>query len=314
MKTFEYTCRDGGGRAVRGAVEAADRAAAVRALSARGLAAVSLSERAGAPARRARRAALRWWALPCAAVALALAAALLWPRRPPAGAGQGEVAASARAAPAAPRPGRTAPGPGAGDPADAWREGEGAPAPAAHGDGATHGAAAAVGEGSVREGPGEAPEAPAPQAFGRNYREPLFRREAEQMLALYAEPGRAVPPTPFGADFERDALAALEESVVVTAEDSPEDAGRKELVAWMKEDMRRFLAGGGTVAGFFAELERRQEQEAGLLNEARRILHEIARDGGGEEALAAHRALNGELAAKGIAPLPLPRRLRAAGE
>ncbi|MCL1922055.1 MAG: hypothetical protein FWG50_13460, partial [Kiritimatiellaeota bacterium] len=71
---------------------------------------------------------------------------------------------------------------------------------------------------------------------------------------------------------------------------------------------------GGTVAGFFAELERRQEQEAGLLNEARRILHEIARDGGGEEALAAHRALNEELAAKGIAPLPLPRRLRAAGE
>ncbi|MCL1921864.1 MAG: type II secretion system F family protein, partial [Kiritimatiellaeota bacterium] len=69
MKTFEYTCRDGGGRAVRGAVEAADRAAAVRALSARGLAAVSLSERA-APRRGRPLAALRW-ALPCATAALA---------------------------------------------------------------------------------------------------------------------------------------------------------------------------------------------------------------------------------------------------
>jgi len=141
-------------------------------------------------------------------------------------------------------------------------------------------------------------------------KEPLFRREAEQMLALYAQPGVTVPPTPFSPGFEEDALAALAEDVVVTDADSPGDARRKELVAWMKEDMRRFLAGGGTVKGFFGLVAKRQEEEAELLNEARRVLHALAREGGAEEVLAAHRDLNEALAAKGIAPLPLPGRLR----
>jgi len=151
--------------------------------------------------------------------------------------------------------------------------------------------------------------------FVADPKEPLFKREAEQMLALYVQPGMTVPPTPFGVGFEEDALVALAEDIVVTAEDLPEDVEKKELVAWMKEDMRRHLAGGGTVAGFFALMEKRQDEEAGFLNEARAILHDLLTSEGDTDAiLAAHRALNEVLAEKGIAPLPLPGLLRRAEE
>ena len=141
-------------------------------------------------------------------------------------------------------------------------------------------------------------------------KEPLFRRETEQMLALYVRPGMVVPPTPLSPDIERDAIASLSEDIVITGDDTPENEQQKELVAWMKEDMRKFLAGGGTAREFFQMMEKRQEEEAELLLEARRILYELAKGGDSTATLEAHRELNEVLNTKGIAPLPLPRQFR----
>jgi len=314
MKTFSYTSRDRDGRLKKGTVQAADRAGAMREVRAAGGVPLSVAEArpgAGAGAFPVTRRAMAF----AAALLVAAAAAgvfLLAPRGKPAEESQ---AAAQQGKPA----GKPAGGAGVVKPpptvAPTVEEGLG---PRVE-EGGAHPA-------GVRPAAGGSGGAAAPAAEAAGYaenvslvfvtdrKEPLFRREAEQMLALYVQPGQAVPPTPFGRGFEEDALAALAEDIVVTAEDSPEDVERKELVAWMKEDMRRHLAGGGTVAEFFALMERRQEEEAGLLQEARRLMHEFAREGDRDGALAAHRALNEVLAEKGIAPLPLPGLLRRAGE
>ena len=310
MRTFEYTSRDKDGRLKRGTVQAADRAGAMREVRAGGGVPLSVSE-----ARRAPGASAAGWrrALPWAALAVPVAVAGLWllrggsPGPAPVPGPDGGAPPRARAQRPVQEPGGAAGAEGPEADSQPARQGGGGAPPAD-----APPAAARTG-GGAEAPPGEAPGAVS-DVFLRNMREPLFRREAEQMLALYVEPGRAVPPTPFGRGFEEDALAALAEDIVVTAEDPPEDAERKELVAWMKDDMRGFLAGGGTVAEFFALMERRQEEEAELLSEARRILHGLAREGDREGALDAHRALNEVLAEKGIAPLPLPGLLRRAVE
>ena len=307
MRRYRYEARDGRGVLARGAVEAESRPAALARLRRDGLVPVSVGEDTagvgvGAP---------QWRRLALLALPVAAAAALwFWLARGPQPAA-GQDGGTATLPPVEARQPRT-PRPAAlvadaGLDADAAPEEGGDPLPAAVAPPASNPAAG----GTPPVSAGRLPEGEAGPALEEAARkEPLFRREAEQMLALYVQPGMVVPPTPFSAGFEADALAALAEDIVVTGEDTPEEAQRKELVAWMKEDMRQHLAGGGTVAGFFALMEKRQEEESGLLQEARRLMHELAREGDREAALAAHGALNEVLAEKGIAPLPLPRQLR----
>ena len=308
MKTFSYTSRDKDGRLKKGVMQAADRAGAMREVKAMGGVPLSVTEaRAGTGGGfPAGRRALLWASL---LVPVALAAVWFWwpaARDGKTPLGDGGKTLSARPVNPTGRNARdTMPEQPVTNVSVARQEGgETLPAdmpPTARG-----------GDASVTSVPPEPPSENVSLVFVANRKEPLFRREAEQMLALYVQPGRVVPPTPFGRGFEGDALAALAEDIVVTAEDSPEDVEQKELVAWMKDDMRKFLAGGGTVAEFFALMEKRQEEEAELLSEARRLLHELVREGDRNAALEAHRALNEVLAEKGITPLPLPGLLRRA--
>jgi len=309
MKTFSYTSRGRDGHLKKGVVPAADRAGAMREVKAMGGVPLSVTEvRAGTGggSPSGRRALL--WAL--LVVPVALAAVWLW--RPAARDGKtplGDGGKTLSARPVNPT-GRNV--------RDTVQEpitnalavrqgGEAFPEDVPP--------TARAGDASTTPVPSKSPPENVSLVFVTNRKEPLFRREAEQMLALYVEPGRGIPPTPFGSGFEEDALAALAEDIVVTAEDLPEDVERKELVAWMKDDMRKFLAGGGTVAEFFALMEKRQEEESELLNEARAILHDLLSNEGDMDAmLATHRALNEALAEKGIAPLPLPGLLRRAEE
>ncbi len=143
-------------------------------------------------------------------------------------------------------------------------------------------------------------------------KEPLFKFETEQMLALYATPGMNVPPTPFSPDFEQDMLESLKTDIVITSDDTPENIQKKELVAWMKDDLRKHIANGGSVEEFFTIIEKRQEEEAELLQEARRLIYLVDKEGNTRETQEAHRALNEALKEKGIAPLPLPGNLRRA--
>ena len=198
-------------------------------------------------------------------------------------------------------------------------------------------------------GPGNgSPEtdgAPAPEA--RAGRDGVFAFPAEAYLARFAEPGR-----PAKAKGEGDALQpsrlsrtsreerdeefrkSLREPIRIASTDFTEVVDLKRIVTGMKLEMRAYLAGGGTVERYLAELERRQRLEISYRENAERRLAEMLEEagraaarpqGGASQAPADAESrpdpcqaaysywlkANAQLQAMGIYPLPLPDALRA---
>ena len=141
---------------------------------------------------------------------------------------------------------------------------------------------------------------------------PLFRYPSENYLALYAIPGEEVPPTPEPNDFEQDMKNALVAPIEIDPDDTDADIEKKNIVAGMKEELRQWLKDGGTVSGYMDQVKDRQSQEAALVGEARRVSHEIlaGENVDPERALNVWVEENKKLTERGIAPIPMPRRLR----
>ena len=125
-------------------------------------------------------------------------------------------------------------------------------------------------------------------------RETVFQSSAEKQLARFAEPGRAVKngfnraerrndqmdPTrsarlntlvPAEADFR----ACLKEPIRIASTDFTEVVDLKRIVAGMKNEMRAYLAGGGTAEGYIAELEKRQKLEISYRERAEQKLNRM---------------------------------------
>ena len=138
---------------------------------------------------------------------------------------------------------------------------------------------------------------------------PVFRFAAERWLARYAEPGRKPPATggtpvvpvngqdarspsetggtpvapdaakiaaphtsrPSSADFE----TALREPIRIASTDFTEVVDLKRIVTGMKREMRAYIAGGGTVEQYLAELEKRQRLEISYRDNAERRPNEM---------------------------------------
>ena len=184
---------------------------------------------------------------------------------------------------------------------------------------------------------------------------PVFRFAAEAWLARYAEPGRQPSSTggtsvaldaakmaalhagdspagavalattdgrdgslsrPISTDFE----AALREPIRIASTDFTEVVDLKRIVTGMKREMNAYLAGGGTVEGYLAELEKRQKLEVSYRERAEQKLNDMlngqdARSPSGRNSLKAAYAYwlkaNAQLQAMGIYPLALPDALRS---
>ena len=164
---------------------------------------------------------------------------------------------------------------------------------------------------------------------------PVFAHAAERWLARYAEPGRgaqagpgaenglartrsAASAPPSAADFE----AALREPIRIASTDFTEVVDLKRIVAGMKREMKAYLAGGGTVDGYLAELEKRQRLELSYRERAEQRLNELLReqkgdgrrqDGGSpyKVAYAYWLKANASLKSMGIYELALPDELRS---
>ena len=188
---------------------------------------------------------------------------------------------------------------------------------------------------------------------------PVFRFTSERWLARFAEPGRqpsatggapvapdaakmAAPHTsrPSAADFE----AALREPIRIASTDFTEVVDLKRIVTGMKREMRAYIAGGGTLEGYLAELEKRQRLEISYRDNAERRLNDMlngqdarspsatgetpvpdaakmaaphagGQDARGRDSLKAAYAYwlkaNAQLQAMGIYPLALPDALRS---
>ena len=70
-------------------------------------------------------------------------------------------------------------------------------------------------------------------------------------------------------------MACLKEPVRVASTDFTEVVDLKRIVAGMKREMRAYLAGGGKVEGYLAELETRQKLEISYRERAERKLSEL---------------------------------------
>ena len=132
-------------------------------------------------------------------------------------------------------------------------------------------------------------------------RETAFQSPAEAWLARFAEPGRMVengfnrleraghaegredsgnptrstrsarPNSPAHDDF----VACLKEPVRVASTDFTEVVDLKRIVAGMKREMRAYLAGGGTVEQYLAELAKRQRLEISYRENAEKRLGQM---------------------------------------
>ena len=103
-------------------------------------------------------------------------------------------------------------------------------------------------------------------------RETAFKSPAERLLARFAEPGRMVE-NGFSSPAHEDFKACLREPVRIASTDFTEVVDLKRIVTGMKREMRAYLAGGGTVAQYLAELEKRQRLEISYRERAEQKLN-----------------------------------------
>ncbi len=152
----------------------------------------------------------------------------------------------------------------------------------------------------------------------------LFTNAAERLLSRFAEPGRAVAAPANGKPTEADFRAALREPIRVASNELTEHIDLKRIVAGLKREMRAYLAGGGTVDGYLAELEKRQRLEISYRERAEQKLNDMLnaesnaqnpgqeiRDAKLKSAYGYWLKANASLEAMGIYPLPLPSALRS---
>ena len=153
----------------------------------------------------------------------------------------------------------------------------------------------------------------------------VFAHAAERWLARYAEPGRKIEGLKIedlGLKGDDAWRSCLREPIRIASTDFTEVVDLKRIVAGMKREMKAYLAGGGTVDGYLAELEKRQRLEISYRERAEQRLNELLKeqkvdgrrqDGGSpyKAAYAYWLKANAQLQAMGIYPLALPDALRS---
>ena len=132
----------------------------------------------------------------------------------------------------------------------------------------------------------------------------VFAEEGERFLASFAIPG---VPAGVKATNVGELEKALTRKIPIAPDDSMEAKQIKSMVEGMKDELRGYMAGGGTIEQYGERLVERQEQE---LSYYRRIKEEIdtaAKSGMSEDALEAKwKSGNAELRNMGIRLVPLP--------
>ena len=127
-------------------------------------------------------------------------------------------------------------------------------------------------------------------------RDSIFTNAAERLLSRFAEPGRAVAAPEGARPTEAEFRACLREPVRVASNELTEHIDLKRIVTGMKREMRAYLAGGGTVDGYLAELEKRQRLEVSYRERAEQKLNELLSAANGQAARSADGNLNEQAA------------------
>lgn len=133
----------------------------------------------------------------------------------------------------------------------------------------------------------------------------LFDSPLDRYLAYYARPGHfAAPPTPTQA--ELDTFSTDCKKAIVHEPDEPMEFRQlRNIVAYLHQEMRDYLAAGGTLTDYLALLDERQTQECELREKAEQVLERTPES----SRYAVWVNMNANLRARGIAPIDMPREL-----
>lgn len=132
----------------------------------------------------------------------------------------------------------------------------------------------------------------------------VFPEEGERFLASFAIPG---VPAGQRNTTEEAILQSLDRTISPSSGDSVEVRQIKAMVEGMKEELRRFLAAGGSVTAYGNRLVERQEQELGYYNRVKTELNAAAdAKKSAEEIESLWERRNDELRQMGIKLVPMP--------
>ncbi len=132
----------------------------------------------------------------------------------------------------------------------------------------------------------------------------VFSEEGERFLAGFAVPG---VPVSVRNTTEGEIKDALKRKIAVTKDDSLEARQIKSMVEGMKQELREFLADGGSIVGYGQCLVQRQEQEISYYNRAKAELDRLVKANASEsEIIALWEKSNDRLRKMGIKLLSLP--------
>lgn len=130
----------------------------------------------------------------------------------------------------------------------------------------------------------------------------VFRHETEAYMALFLNPAQAVPPPPDNYTNEQ-VEQMLADQIEILPDDTEDEIRQKEGVKQFKEELREYIKQGGTFNGYLAELEKRQNMEAGKMFEARKMISEAIEKGNMEEAKELYDAINKHFAEQSMPPV-----------
>ena len=119
------------------------------------------------------------------------------------------------------------------------------------------------------------------QAVATNWRD-VFDSPGECFLARYARPGVEVPQSILPSTFEDGLVAVVDRPIPVAADEMIEYKQVKAIVAGMKEELRAYLADGGTARGYISRLVERQSEEVRFLRSTERRLAAMSSDADAE--------------------------------
>ncbi len=131
----------------------------------------------------------------------------------------------------------------------------------------------------------------------------VFPGEGERFLASFAIPGVAAAVKSTSEAALTDALAR---AVAPEETDSLEARQIKALVEGMKDELRQFLADGGTFVDYGRALVARQEEELGYYHRAKAELEAAAKELPDDELEALWEQRNSALRRMGIRLIPMP--------
>lgn len=134
-----------------------------------------------------------------------------------------------------------------------------------------------------------------------------FRSEGERMLAAYAQPGWLVDRAKLG---EADELVRALDSRVNLVDGEPREFRQvKAIVESMKDELRQYLADGGSPQGYLDRLHERQLAELGCYERAARRFEKAAENADDERLYAVWLKINADLREMGVKTIPMPERL-----